>query len=162
MTRSTRISLSFSLSSLNSKRIIRHFLNLLLSDKKKTIELNEKNVFQSVNQIDVFSSIHIFNSRFVDKIKYLDIDKVFEKSHLVIQTFNDQNKNLVLIENFIIQRVNQRLIVCFFVIFSNINLYFKNIIQTYVQSATLLNRDFYVNWFVELIKQFDIFSNNIL
>ncbi len=31
-----------------------------------------------------------------------------------------------------------------------------------MQSATFLNRDFYVNSFVELIKQFDIVSNSIL
>jgi hypothetical protein len=31
-----------------------------------------------------------------------------------------------------------------------------------MQLITFLNRDFYVNLFVELIKHFDIFSNNIL
>jgi hypothetical protein len=42
------------------------------------------------------------------------------------------------------------------------NLYLKNIIQTYVQSITSLNRDFFIRSFVELIKHFDIVSNNIL
>ncbi len=42
------------------------------------------------------------------------------------------------------------------------NLYLKNITQTYVQSITSLNRDFFVRSFVELIKHFDIASNNIL
>ncbi len=134
---------------------------MLLSDKE-TIELIEKDVFQSINLIDVFSSTRIFNSRFVDEIKHFNIDKTFEKFRLVIQTFNDENKNLVLTQSFFIQRVNQRLIVCFVVVFLEINLYLKNIIQAYVQSATFLNCDFYVNSFVELIKQFDISSNNIL
>ncbi len=79
-----------------------------------------------------------------------------------MQTFNDQNKNLILIQSSIIQRVNQRLIVCLIVVFSNVNLYLRNIIQTYVQSITSLNRDFFVRLFVELIKHFDIVSNSIL
>jgi hypothetical protein len=79
-----------------------------------------------------------------------------------VQTFNDQNKNLILIQSSIIQRVNQRLIVCLIVVFSNVNLYLRNIIQTYVQSITSLNRDFFVRLFVELIKHFDIVSNSIL
>jgi hypothetical protein len=130
--------------------------------QKKTIELIQKDVFQSVNRIDVFSSTRIFNSRFVNEIKYFNIDKTFEKSRFVIQTFNDQNKNLMLTQSLIIQRINQRLIICFVIVFSKMNLYFKNITQIHVQSTTFFNRDFYVNSFVELIKKLDISSNNIL
>jgi hypothetical protein len=130
--------------------------------QKETIELIEKDVFQSVNRIDVLSSTRIFNSRFVDEIKHFDIDKAFEKFRLVVQTFNDQNKDLVLIQSSTIQRVSQRLIVCLVVVFHEMNLYLRNITQTYVQSATFLNRDFYVNSSVELIKQLDILSNSIL
>ncbi len=79
-----------------------------------------------------------------------------------MQTFNDQNKNLVLTQSSIIQRINQRLIVYLIVIFSKMNLYLKNIIQTYVQLITSLNRDFFVHSFVKLIKHFDIDSNSIL
>jgi hypothetical protein len=68
----------------------------------------------------------------------------------------------MLIQSSIIQRVSQRLIVCLIVVFSNMNLYLRNIIQTYVQSITSLNRDFFVCSSVELIKHFDIVSNNIL
>jgi hypothetical protein len=94
-------------------------------------------------------------------MKHFDIDKTFEKSRLVMQTFNDQNKNLLLIQSFIISRINQRSIVFFIVIFSKTNLYFRDITQTYVQSITSLNRDFFVRSFVELIKHLDIDSNNI-
>jgi hypothetical protein len=79
-----------------------------------------------------------------------------------MQTFNDQNKNLILIQSFIIQRINQRLIACLIVVFSKMNLYLKNITQTYVQSITSLNRDFFVRSFVELIKHLDIDTNSIL
>ncbi len=79
-----------------------------------------------------------------------------------MQTFNDQNKNLILIQSFIIQRISQRLIVCLIVVFSKMNLYLRNIIQTYVQSITWLNRDFFVRSSVELIKHLDIDTNSIL
>ncbi len=65
--------------------------------QKKINDLIEKNVFQSVNKNDVSLDVRIFNSRFVDEIKHFDIDKAFEKSRFVMQTFNDQNKNLMLI-----------------------------------------------------------------
>ncbi len=129
--------------------------------QKEINELIEKDVFQSVNKDDVSTNVRIFNFRVVDKIKRFDIDKIFEKSRFVMQTFNDQNKNLMLIQLFIIQRINQRLIKCLIVIFSKINLYLRDITQTYVQSITSLNRDFFVCLSVELIKNFDIDSSSI-
>jgi hypothetical protein len=114
--------------------------------QKKISDFIEKSVFRSISKNDVSSDVRIFNFRFVNEIKHLDIDKAFEKSRLVMQTFNDQNKNLVLTQSFIIQRVSQRLIVCLIVVFSKMNLYLRNIIQTYVQSITSLNRDFFVRY----------------
>jgi hypothetical protein len=130
--------------------------------QKEINDLIEKDVFQSVRTDDVSFDVRIFNSRFVNEIKHFDIDKAFEKSRLVMQTFNDQNKDLVLTQSSIIQRVNQRLIVCLIVVFSKMNLYLKNIIQTYVQFVTSLNRDFFVRSSVELIKHLDVDSNSIL
>ncbi len=98
--------------------------------QKEINDLIEKNVFQSVRTDDVSFDVRIFNFRFVDEIKHLDIDKAFEKSRLVVQTFNDQNKNLVLTQSFTIQRVSQRLIVCLIVVFSKMNLYLRDITQT--------------------------------
>ncbi len=132
------------------------------SRQKEINDLIEKNVFRSVSKNDVSTEVRIFNFRFVDDIKHFDIDKVFEKSRLVVQTFNDQNKNLVLTQSSTIQRVSQRLIVCDIVVFSKMNLYLRDIIQTYVQSITSLNRDFFVCSFVELIKHLDIDTNSIL
>jgi hypothetical protein len=57
--------------------------------QKEINDLIEKNVFRSINKNDVSSDVRIFNFRFVNKIKHLDIDKAFEKSRLVMQTFND-------------------------------------------------------------------------
>ena len=54
----------------------------------------EKNVLQSVC---------IFNLCFVDEIKHFGTDKAFEKSRLVVQAYNDQGKDLVLMQLPIIQ-----------------------------------------------------------
>jgi hypothetical protein len=116
--------------------------------QKEINDLIEKDVFQSVKIDDVSLDVRIFNSRFVNEIKHFDIDKAFEKSRFVMQTFNDQNKNLMLTQSFIIQRISQRLIVCLIVVFSKMNLYLRDITQTYVQSITSLNRDFFVDSFV--------------
>ena len=59
--------------------------------------LLEKGVFRVVNRGDVPQEVRIFNSRFVDEIKHLRTDKAFEKSRLVVQAYNDQGKDLVLI-----------------------------------------------------------------
>jgi hypothetical protein len=130
--------------------------------QKEINDLIEKSVFRSINKNDISSDVRIFNFRFVNEIKHFDINKAFEKSRLVVQTFNDENKNLMLTQSFIIHRINQRLIVCLIVVFSKMNLYLRNIIQTYVQSITSLNRDFFVRSFVELIKHFDIDTYSIL
>jgi hypothetical protein len=82
------------------------FFQFAAFKQKKINDLIEKNVFQSVNKNDVSLDVRIFNFRFVNEIKHFDIDKAFEKSRFVIQTFNDQNKNLMLIQSLIIQRVN--------------------------------------------------------
>ena len=38
----------------------------------------------------------VFNSRFVDKIKNPSTNKAFEKLRLIIQTYNDSEKDLIL------------------------------------------------------------------
>ncbi len=57
--------------------------------QNKTIKLLEKDVFQSINRIDVLSNIRILNFRVVDEIKHFNIDKTFEKSRFVVQTFKN-------------------------------------------------------------------------
>ena len=55
-----------------------------LSRQNEISELLEKEVFQVVNSKDVLVGIQNFNSQFIDKIKNINIDKIFEKSHLVV------------------------------------------------------------------------------
>ncbi len=46
--------------------------------QKEINDLIEKDVFQSIKTDDVSFDVRIFNSRFVNEIKHLDIDKAFE------------------------------------------------------------------------------------
>jgi hypothetical protein len=121
------------------------------SRQKEIVDLLEKEIFISVNKKDVSTDVRIFSFRFVNEIKHSDTEKAFEKFRLVIQTFNDQNKILVLIQSSIIQRISQRLIICLAATLS-MKLYLRNIIQAYVQSRFNLNRNFYIQSFFELIK----------
>jgi hypothetical protein len=59
------------------------------SRRKKINGLLEKSVFKIVNTKNVPKGIFIFNLCFVDKIKYPRTNKVFEKSRLVVQAYND-------------------------------------------------------------------------
>ncbi len=132
------------------------------SRQQKIVDLLEKEIFLSVNRIEILSDVRIFSSRFVNEIKHSSTEKAFEKFRLVIQTFNDQNKILVLIQSSIIQRISQRLIICLVVSLFQMKLYLRDIIQTYVQSRSNLNKDFYVQSFFELIKLMTISSECIL
>jgi hypothetical protein len=133
------------------------------SRAKEIVELLKKGVFESINKGDVSTDVRIFSSRFVDEIKHSNIEKAFEKSRLMMQAFKDQNKTLVLIQSLTIQRISQRLILCLAVTFyPEMNVYLRDITQTYVQSATSLNRDFYVQSSAELIKLMGISDDCIL
>ena len=118
--------------------------------QKEISGLLKKKIFKLVNHVEIPLNARIFNARFVDEIKNADIEKTFEKSRFVMQTYNDQIKNFVLTQSPTIQRVSQRLIICLANIFSNSKLYFRNVIQIYVQFNTTLNRDFYIKPSTEL------------
>jgi hypothetical protein len=73
------------------------------------------------------SGTRLFNSRFVDEIKNKGTDKAFKKSRLVVQAYNDQEKELVLTQSPTIQRVSQRLILCLAAILPQAQLYLRDI-----------------------------------
>lgn len=113
------------------------------SRQKELNGLLEKGVFKVVKLTDVPSGVRLFNSRFVDEVKHPGTDKAYEKSRLVVQAYNDHEKELVLTQSPTIQRISQRLILCIAAMGKH-DLYLRDISQAYVQSATTLNRDFYV------------------
>jgi hypothetical protein len=90
------------------------------------------------------TAARIFNSRFVDGIKFTGTSKAYEKSCLVIQAYNDNDKRMVLTQSPTIQRVSQRLILCLAVSIYGLEIYLRDISQAYTQSTTYLARDFYV------------------
>jgi hypothetical protein len=149
---------NFTLNSITDSTVSR----FIASRQQKIAELLEKDVFLSINKIDVSLDVRIFSSRFVNKIKHLDIDKIFKKFRLVVQAFKNQNKTFVLTQSSIIQKVNQRLIICLAVTLSQMKLYLRNITQIYVQSRSIFNKNFYVQSLLELIKLIRIFNHCIL
>ena len=70
--------------------------------QKEIKGLFKKGVFKLVKPKDILQSNRVFNSRFVDKIKNPSTDKAFEKSKLVIQAYNDPEKNLILTQSLMI------------------------------------------------------------
>lgn len=115
---------------------------------KELTGLLEKGVFEIVTFAEVPQGVRLFNSRFVDEVKFQGTDKAFEKSRLVVQAYNDGEKDLVLTQSPTIQRVSQRLILCIAAIKvpsdQERSLYLRDISQAYVQSTTNLNRQFFV------------------
>ena len=61
--------------------------------------LLKKGVFVVIAERDIPQGVYIFNLRFIDKIKHFGTDKAFKKSRLVIQAYNDQGKDLVLMQS---------------------------------------------------------------
>ena len=67
-----------------------------VSRQKKIAGLLKKDVFKVVTSADIPSNTQIFNSHFMDEVKYAGTDKAYEKNRLVVQAYNDQEKDLVL------------------------------------------------------------------
>ncbi|POS82648.1 hypothetical protein EPUL_005760, partial [Erysiphe pulchra] len=76
-------------------------------------------------------------------IKHKGTDKEYKKSRLVLQAYNDKDKETVLTQSPTLQRVSQRIILSIAAIL-RMNLYLRDITQAYVQSVTKLSRDFYI------------------
>jgi hypothetical protein len=107
--------------------------------------------------------VRLFNSRFVDEVKNPGTDTAFEKSQLVVQAYNDEEKELVLTQSPTIQRVSQRLILCIAAMkLPKAQLYLQDISQAYVQSTTNLNREFYVRPPRELQTELGIDKDSVL
>ena len=74
------------------------------SKQKKISDLLKKKFFEFVNERDVSSDIRVFNARFVNEIRNENTKKTYEKSRLIVQTYNDSEKDQILIQLPIIQR----------------------------------------------------------
>lgn len=66
--------------------------------------------------VEILKNTQVFNSSLVNNIKDLYIDKAYKKNRLVMHTYNNEKKNLVLMHLPKIPRVNQSISSCFAVI----------------------------------------------
>lgn len=116
------------------------------SRQKEINGLLEKGVFELASERDVPPGTRVFNARFVDEIRNEGTEQAYEKSRLVVQAYNDSEKDQILTQSPTIQRMNQRLILCIAAMMGSdsIKLYLRDITQAYVQSTFIFNRDFYV------------------
>jgi hypothetical protein len=100
--RSRKYSASIAYLNFTLNSIINIDSSFIASRQQKIVDLLEKKIFLSINKADVLSDVRIFSFRFVNEIKHSSIDKAFEKFRLIVQTFKNQNKILVLIQSSII------------------------------------------------------------
>ena len=125
------------------------------SREKELNGLLDKGVFEIVDKEDIPGGARIFNTRFVDEIKNPGTAEAFEKSRLVVQAYNDSEKELVLTQSPTIQRSSERCLLCVATatIGNGRRIYLRDVTQAYVQSATSLNREFFVRPPPELAKR---------
>jgi hypothetical protein len=112
--------------------------------RKEVNDLLKKRVFKLIIIENVSRDVRIFNFRFVDKIKHSSTSDAYEKSRLVIQAYNDQNKTLMLTQSLIIQRMSQRIILALTACIFDCHLYLRDITQANVQSKISFNRAFFI------------------
>jgi hypothetical protein len=128
------------------------------SRRKEINDLLKKRVFELITIDAVLRNVRIFNFRFVDQIKHLNTSDVYEKFRLVIQTYNDHDKTLMLTQLFIIQKISQRIIFVLTACTFHCHVYLRNITQAYVQSKISLNRTF----FIRSLSELDLSKDSIL
>jgi formylmethanofuran dehydrogenase subunit B len=80
-------------------------LTFAKSRRKEINDLSKRQIFEIITILKVLKNVRIFNFRFVNEIKHSDISQAYEKSRLMIQTYNDHEKTLILTQTLIIQRI---------------------------------------------------------
>jgi hypothetical protein len=114
------------------------------SRRKEINDLLKRQIFEIIIISEVFKNVRIFNFRFVDEIKHSDISQAYEKFKLMIQTYNDHEKTLMLTQASTIQRMSQRIILVIVASMNDCHLYLRDITQTYTQSKSSLNQMFFI------------------
>jgi hypothetical protein len=79
-------------------------------------------------------NIRVFKSRIINKIKGKTTDVSYEKSRLIIQNYSNESKIMVLMQNPIIQRFSQRVILAIAAALrkAGMQLWSRNITQAYI------------------------------
>jgi hypothetical protein len=72
--------------------------NQFIALRQKEIKgLLKKGVFKLINPKDILQGNKVFNFKFINKIKNPSTNKAFKKLRLVIQAYNNPEKDLILI-----------------------------------------------------------------
>ena len=146
---------------------------LSTSGQKKIQGLLEKNDFKvlTLNKLvmpeKIQSSTQVFYSHFVNDIKDPYPDKIYEKSCLVVHTYNDKKKNLMLMHSPKIPEVSQSIGSCLATIIrdndnDNFRFYLRDIRQAYIEIVLNNNLNFYIRLLSELISQLSVSFNSIV
>lgn len=69
---------------------------------KKNMSMTEKSIFKIVAIANILTNAQIFNYSFVDKIKNINSNNAYKKIWLVLQIYNNPEKDLVLTQLVII------------------------------------------------------------
>jgi hypothetical protein len=110
-------------------------------------ELNgllERGVFEIVDEKTLPEESRVFRSRFVDTVKNEGTAKAYEKSRLVVQAYDDADKQEVLTQAPTIQRASQRLLLALVPSLPDVKIHLRDISQAYTQSATTMMRNIFV------------------
>ena len=118
-------------------------LSFQVSDKKKIEGLVARGVFVFKQfNASKYSREQIFKLQIVYKVKGKTTPTLFEKSCLVIQIYNDLDKEIILTQSPTIQHASQRLIIALALTLMKLRmiLWIWDITQAYTQLTTLLQR----------------------
>jgi hypothetical protein len=66
-----------------------------------------KKVFEIIKLENIFLLTCLFNSQFVNEVKHKKTIQIFEKSRLVVQAYNNTEKEVVLTQLLTIQQISQ-------------------------------------------------------
>lgn len=132
--------------------------NFVESRQKEIDGLIASNVFEIINVEDIPENSRIFKTRFVDQIKHEGTPEAYYKSRLVVQAYNDTDKQTILTQAPTIQRASQRILLCCAMIIPDMKVALRDISQAYTQSTTHLER----NIFVRPVKELEMPPNKLL
>ena len=129
-------------------------------EQADTIEI-EGLLGSGVFEFEIFDQVkhghfRIFKSRMVREIKGKGTESPYEKSRLVIQGYNDDEKKTILTQSPTLQRVSQRLIISLSPTLRQrgIHLSIRDITQAYTQSQSSLKRVIYSHLPTEMKQQY--------
>lgn len=97
------------------------------SRQKEINGLMKKGVFPFVPISQMPRNTRIFNSRFVDEVKNIGTAAAYKKSRLVVQAYNDHEKNTILTQAPTIQQMSQWLILALAAIHPHLDLFLRDI-----------------------------------